>query len=109
MAFDLDRLALQIEPADRGPRAAGRLDHAREHFQRGGFARAVGPEKPHDLPGPEPRTKARSRQLAAKCIGKRLDRDHATSFVSQTWSRGDEKWPGKSTARIISDTFGGSP
>jgi len=49
-AFDVDRLSLQIETANRR-RTFGRLDHADEHLQRSGFAGAVRAEEADDLPG----------------------------------------------------------
>ena len=50
MPLHLDRLPLQIEPqmlADRRPVRK----HARQHLQRGGFARAIRAQKTDNLPG----------------------------------------------------------
>ena len=46
--------------------AAGRLQHAGQHFQRGGFARAVWAEKTDDLPGGNFEARVHPRRFARR-------------------------------------------
>ncbi len=65
----------QIVTADGGPAAAG-LNHAREHFQSGGFASAIRAEKADDLPGRNLEGKRIHGRLFAETLGKLVEDNH---------------------------------
>ena len=71
VAFDLDRLCAQIETANRR-RAFGGLDHAGQHFQRRGFARAIRAEKANNLSGGNFERKRVDGDLRAETFGQLL-------------------------------------
>jgi len=76
VAFHLNGLGFQVETANGSGAGAG-LDHAGEHFQGGGFAGAVRPEKADDL-------------SSGNFEGERVDGDLLTVAFGQLFQRNHE-------------------
>src|ERR1700677_4135837 len=75
VAFDVDWIREQIEPADFGGSAGG-PEHAGEHFERGGFSRAVGAKEADDLARWNVEGDFVDGDLRAEGFGEAIEGDH---------------------------------
>src|SRR5207237_7752311 len=82
MRARLERLLENVEAGNRSPPRSGRHE-AGKNPHRGGFARAVRPEKPHDLSFADLEIQIVDCRLSGKALGEMFDPYH---FESESFS-----------------------